>query len=290
MGMSAGSFATRVVATIVVALDGTGDTDDVQEGIDLLPATGGSVYVREGLYILTANLTINVNNVSLFGAGRSTQINGINGSPILDSIANYTSVNNIYFHHAGSAFAFNRCLEMNGDHCLVSQCYADNGRTGIDIRGTGSIVIQNIIEDMAGGASAGIAVRAGGSNAINGNVCDNTGTSGIVVEESPKNLVVGNQCLNSANGIIVRGGGNYTIVQGNECNDNTDHGIWIGYGGEGADNNTVIGNQCTGNDDGIEVLNAWSDDNIVVGNWLKGNVTTSLTDGGTGTEIGHNKT
>ncbi|GAI66798.1 unnamed protein product [marine sediment metagenome] len=47
MGMSMGSFATRVIATIVVATDGTGDTDDIQEGIDLLPAGGGVVYIRE---------------------------------------------------------------------------------------------------------------------------------------------------------------------------------------------------------------------------------------------------
>ena len=59
-------------ATVLVAKDGSGDTDDIQEGINMLPPNGGNVFIKEGIYTLggSGTITINVNNTSLFGSGR----------------------------------------------------------------------------------------------------------------------------------------------------------------------------------------------------------------------------
>ncbi|MEK0337769.1 MAG: hypothetical protein QQN41_10090, partial [Nitrosopumilus sp.] len=72
--MSFGSFASRVVATKVVAIDGTGDFTDIQSAIDDLPAGGGVVYIKEGTYTITAGITFPNAAISLIGAGRSTII------------------------------------------------------------------------------------------------------------------------------------------------------------------------------------------------------------------------
>ena len=60
--------------TIIVAVDGTGDTDDIEEGINLLPSGGGVVYIKEGTYIITNQIDINIANTTIIGAGRSTII------------------------------------------------------------------------------------------------------------------------------------------------------------------------------------------------------------------------
>jgi len=70
MAMAGGSFASRVVATRVVATDGTGDFTDIQSAIDDLPSGGGVVYVKEGTYAITSAITITSSNVGLIGAGK----------------------------------------------------------------------------------------------------------------------------------------------------------------------------------------------------------------------------
>jgi len=74
MTMALGSFASRVVATKVVATDGTGDFTDIQSAIDDLPSTGGVVYIKEGTYDISTGLTITTANVALIGAGKASQI------------------------------------------------------------------------------------------------------------------------------------------------------------------------------------------------------------------------
>lgn len=61
-------------ATVVVALDGTGDTENIQEGIDLLPSNGGVVYIKEGTYIITEAIIINSDDIKIQGSGASTII------------------------------------------------------------------------------------------------------------------------------------------------------------------------------------------------------------------------
>jgi len=83
MAMSFGSYSSRVVATRVVALDGTGDFTDIQSAINDLPSGGGVVYVKEGTYEVSSGIIINKENVSLIGSGKSTIIkNTAEGSGI----------------------------------------------------------------------------------------------------------------------------------------------------------------------------------------------------------------
>ena len=73
MAMNLGSFAGRVIATRVVATDGSGDFTDIQDAIDDLPASGGAIWIKEGTYTLTNLLTIS-SNTTLIGGGNATII------------------------------------------------------------------------------------------------------------------------------------------------------------------------------------------------------------------------
>ena len=68
-------------AFILVAQDGTGDTDSIAEGLTLV-GSGGMVWVKEGTYALTAGLTMK-SDVILRGSGPKTIISGT-PSPLID--------------------------------------------------------------------------------------------------------------------------------------------------------------------------------------------------------------
>jgi parallel beta-helix repeat protein len=52
--------------------DGVDDQITINAAIASLPPIGGSIYLREGTYILSDNIIISKSNVTLFGAGSST--------------------------------------------------------------------------------------------------------------------------------------------------------------------------------------------------------------------------
>ncbi len=62
-------------ATVIVSLDGSGDTDSIQEAINMLPKTGGMVFIKEGTYNISTEIFFNHRNVSLIGTGTGTIIN-----------------------------------------------------------------------------------------------------------------------------------------------------------------------------------------------------------------------
>lgn len=108
-------------ATVVVAIDGSGDTTDIQEGIDMLPAEGGVVYIKEGTYTLLASLEITTNNVSLIGAGKCTIITTLLAIDILSiSSASNFYISQIQFD--GNDWATN-CIHLEtATQGSISQC------------------------------------------------------------------------------------------------------------------------------------------------------------------------
>ena len=75
--------ATRVVAAsnsldktkADYVCDGVDDQEEIQKAIDDLPSSGGSVYLLEGTYNISAPININKSNVTLMGAGAATVLN-----------------------------------------------------------------------------------------------------------------------------------------------------------------------------------------------------------------------
>ena len=60
--------------TIIVSKDGTGDTDNIQDAISLLPSDGGVIFIKEGTYKIDTEILIDKANVTLQGVGSATII------------------------------------------------------------------------------------------------------------------------------------------------------------------------------------------------------------------------
>ena len=300
MVMSLGSYASRVVATKVVAIDGTGDFTDIQSAIDALPAGGGVVYIKEGIYNLTSGLTVTSNNISLIGSGRSTIIEasgiGMGATALSFTTANYCIVDMIYFDIEEDSVTAISATDIN--NLIVSNCYFYRMNYGLYLNNcTACSIYSNYLSTgtlhgiLALGTSSGNSfqnnyitlcadgLRSDGSgNVIIGNTCYNNTSVGIDIRSSPETTVEGNVCKSNLYGIAIFGC-NYCSVVGNICNENGDDGIWFETG---ADYCTVSANQCISNGSrGINII-ATCDNNTFTGNVAVLNTTAQITDLGAG--------
>ncbi|GAH45677.1 unnamed protein product, partial [marine sediment metagenome] len=172
------------VATIIVAADGTGDTTDIQTGINLLPATGGCVYIKEGTYTITNTIDITSDNVSLIGCGRSTQIQTTSNIRMLycrqTAIAPVGGIliENLYFYGAGGGNAANVGIFMVAYNSFISHCWVENcGAEGVY---WGAVNANNILANNYVLECIGSGIRCEGySSLVFGNYCLENGDNGI---------------------------------------------------------------------------------------------------------------
>jgi len=250
-------------ATVVVALDGTGDTDNIQDGINLLPSTGGVVYIKEGIYNIVTQITINKSNVIISGAGKSTQIKTtatINMFYAIDKSG--IVIENIYLYGNYDRFGNRGIYYYDCSNSKIINSWVENCGDGIRLYGAAKAVKNNIIE---------------------GNFVTDNWLSGIQVGRNSGTVIIGNQSNNSnTTGIDIFYVDN-CIIGNNICTGNGARGIMIdGTVGEPSNKNTIIGNQTFSNDGGISIL-ANCDRNLILGNIAIGNTTAQITDAGTNT-------
>ena len=111
-------------ATIIVSLDGSGDTDRIQEAINLLPPTGGAIYIKEGTYNILSTIEINKSNVQITGDGRAAR---------LLNVGDFTTINvgdkenilitNIKIEGSTSAASTNKGIELfNTPKSTIRDC------------------------------------------------------------------------------------------------------------------------------------------------------------------------
>lgn len=276
-------------ATVVVAADGSGDFTDIQDAIDSLPAGGGVVYIREGIYTITVGLSITTSNVSVIGAGKGTQIrtgaavgiikafnvsgilisqiycvsnppgnatDGIRFQQVTDSVISHCWVEDV----GGAAI---RVDTVSTDNKIDSCTLIDSGSEGIIITlashrctVTGCVVLDN--------TSDGIAV-GGDFCTITGCVSRNNTGMGLRITATDCTVTGNTMSYNSQDGIFSQSDRN--VISANTASFN----VWSGIRLSGADNCAVTGNVCYGNDsgntagwDGITLLNA--DNNVISGN------------------------
>jgi len=205
MGMSMGSFASRVVATKVVALDGSGDFTDIQEAINDLPVIGGAVYIKEGTYI--GDIVINKNNVRIIGAGKSSHIKGtitatnVSGIQIRDlQLETITASRNI----------ISGCNEFEITGCFIH----GTASIGIWILVTErSIISNNQIYGhgdgiLVTGNDVGVSVGPVKDCTIIGNTIYDNGNTGISLHSTPINecdnvIITANRIFNNGTGIFL---------------------------------------------------------------------------------------
>jgi hypothetical protein len=91
VGVSGGSVTNPY---IVVALDGTGDYTTLAAAVAALPAGGGMIYVKAGVYNLTTKVDITISNVRIVGAGPFTVLtmDGSSDDRLLDIDGSITGI------------------------------------------------------------------------------------------------------------------------------------------------------------------------------------------------------
>lgn len=241
MTMIAGYWAKKVVAVNVVALDGTGDYDNIQDAIDDLPAEGGIVMMRPGTYVIDSEITINKDNVTIQGQGGATIIKLTDGydsnifminvsgrSKIL--ITNLTIDGNRANQTAGTMRGINL---YNCSECIISNVWVTDLRTGnIYLDDSSNCAIVSCISTNSPG---GINLMGNSSyNTISSNIIRNC-TAGITMGAT----FTGVPTLNS--------------VTSNTISSIDQDGIWISYCDYNTISNNVI-NNCS-----QQTNNAYSD-------------------------------
>lgn len=91
----------RAATFVVHPTPGIGDATTIQEALDMLPAEGGSLFVREGTYAQSVTITIPAGKpVSIFGSGNNTILSlGANAIPAFTVPTGAVTNTPIYLHN-----------------------------------------------------------------------------------------------------------------------------------------------------------------------------------------------
>jgi len=303
-----GSGAIRKgMGTFVVALDGSGDFDDIQEAIDALPTEGGVVFIKEGTYEPKTDILITKSNTSLVGTGTGTIIKPGH----IDDIAPTNEHGVIKIGNGIDQVESIRLenFKINGNYAVQTNAYTRNiycqkmvrsfitniisgysiGAVAVEIK-TSSIenriancdVSQittissnaNIIEgNILGGISCGNAIK---HIVISSNFFE---TEGIKLTSLDFSTITNNIITDADYGIDLTTSDN-NVISGNVIEGNSGDGVELNT----SDNNVISGNLLSGNSGyGIDIKDNTSDKNVLIGNHCLGNTAGAINDAGTNT-------
>lgn len=243
---------------IVVASDGTGDYLTIQEGIDALPAGGGIVHVKTGVYTITSQIEIKVSNTTLEGEFRGTVIqtttDGIN---LIHNWGQDRIVIKDLYLYGGGAGKNNDGINWGTSHeGMISNVYVENCEDGgvlmfgaegnkivncrvrdcwnygIYLNGCDyNILTNNFVKDILLD-SFGVGILSTGTytNTINNNHVEGCEQEGAYIHSSDYINFEGNQVFNNSfgnvnahAGILLAGGSTHNSIVGNKSYD--DQGV-----------------------------------------------------------------
>jgi hypothetical protein len=194
--------------TIIVATDGSGDTDSIIEAEKMLPPTGGSIYIKEGTYI-SPSITISKPNVVLYGAGLSTVIVTTGDTPGIYVVGKDTTLRDFKIYGTGAGNTENvgislgmtdnsKIYRVNVDNCggvgiglrmctncIINGCIISNCRVGVGIYGVGIT-----LDGLPGGPSYNIVVS---NNVIFNSSIDGININGGNTTQSNYHIIIGNR-------------------------------------------------------------------------------------------------
>jgi len=217
----------HIVADSFVNLSGSEDFVDIQSAIDSLPAQGGLVYVRGGLYDLGGRSLVLRSNLTLIGDGIDKTVVRLyptlsNGSSNVEDemtsdseidnvvVENFTLIQNVIpqNHHGGIVLRGQKSQNItiadlkitrtsgagisvpNFQNLLIEHCIIENTWTGITFNdGFNGTIRGNIITNTTGDAIG--SGRHVTDIVIESNEMENVGDTGIDI--SSQSWVTGNQ-------------------------------------------------------------------------------------------------
>ena len=252
-------------ATVVVSLDGRGNTDNLADALKMV-AAGGTIHVMSGTYTHTATVDLNVNNIFIEGEGESSIIY-LNTNTEIFSISSqsFIRISNLYLKGSGNAAntsnhgikVTGNCKGLRFEHIkfdyIGGKCiyfYTVSGETNQQnfiqncIMGESWAGAGNHIEFLATGAGADSDIR---DNTIFGNIIKYAGTDGILIDTTGngycnQNKIIANYIRESGSrGIYIQDVQCIkTLILGNSCIDNVTADITnLGLTTESAHNLTT---------------------------------------------------
>ena len=249
--------------------DGTDDQNQINAAISSLPEHGGSVYLREGTFVLSGGIGIAGSNVTIGGSGAGTVLkvqDGLNGSMVL--------VNAIY---ADSVVLRDLIIDGNAgmntegsykgvflDHCSDSRISGVRVR---DLRGVGMeigssylMTVENCgIRDCA---SNGIIVNYSVGVSISGNLLQGCGGESVLLTSSRDCTLQGNQVLYGGSHGVSLDLSNYNTIENNVLRGSEKSGLFL----EMSYYNAISGNQVFDSGNWGVFMSSASDHNTVTGN------------------------
>lgn len=238
------SVKDQVVATRIVAADGSGDYADIQKAIDSLPSTGGNVFIKEGTYLITATIDFPNNNITLQGTGKASQIKTNDNLTLIDIQKAGITIENLFLYGSGAGNNINGGINVgsSASRCTVTNCWIENiGSLGITVGGDECVVLNNKLLTIS---SSGIFISDSNESIVANNII-NSANDGIDMLAASLTVVSGNYVTGSgANGIHLQGnaGVGWTticIVTGNIIRSSGGTGLKIE---NDATNNIVTSN------------------------------------------------
>jgi len=250
------------------------DYSSIQEAIDSLPATGGTVFIPAGTYMISAPIRV-PSHVSLLGAGFDTVL-------VLADGANVNVIENMNPGIWLDEDITVANLQINGNK--VAQ---DSAVTGIFLSTAPNSNVENVwLHDFPKfTTSSGVHLALSPNSIVRNVIVSNNSYAGILVGYSDNILISDNYLANDHRGIYISFS-DYIVVRKNKIVD-CDEGIRF-YGDSSY--NRVIHNRIEGSfDEGISILHATCESNFLVNNRII-NCTVPINDLGTSTKTPHNKT
>jgi parallel beta-helix repeat protein len=241
---------------------GTDDQVTINNAINNLPASGGSIYLREGTYILSNSIAISKSNVTLVGAGASTvlkikdsknaDMNVIDASGMVNLLIQNLRIDG---NSANQSTGWMYGIYFTGvDSSKIIDCWIEN-LNYLSIFLYSSSNNNTLTGNTVTGNNDGIELESSSNITVTGNTVTGNGRLGIMLDyESSNNTVVGN-----------------TVVGNSQYSDNHYDGININYD---SDYNNIQGNTVrrgTGTNQqryGIRINSADCDNNLVINNDL----------------------
>ncbi len=251
--------------TIIVAQDGNGDYDTIQDAIDNA-TEGDTIRVYEGTY--QENVVIN-KTVNLIGNGsEATTIDGEGSGSVVMITVDWVNMSGF---RVTKEKITGYGIRISGNHTTVSENHCTLISTGIGIfNGHFNTLNNNICNFTEGfgillsGANnnlimnndcgfnyLGIHLGQSENNVLSDNVFSNNFDLGIHIDNSDNNAIKRNMCSNNHCGIDLYGA-HYNTFSDNICTQNEQQGIYLYT----SDNNTMMNNTCSDNDSGIYTHNS----------------------------------
>lgn len=253
-------------ASIVVAIDESGDFTDIEEAIKSLDDKGGFIQIKEGNFRTKSKISV-PSNITIRGAGYNTRVIGVDGEEVFENEDLISGNENIEIsdmrvRSTGITASATGIRLKNCESCLLKNIkfestigYATNysiliedstkilinGCTSLDLNAGYGIQIDNctfsnIIENNMFGESVSINIMDSDHLTVTNNQCNEAMDIGISLDDGCSLINVANNVVSDSGNYGIYCNGDYCIIHGNIA----DGAFTVGIRTQSSSSNCIV--------------------------------------------------